>query len=188
MSDAEAAQSWKINENHWDNEKVVVFRVEDELFKLNLSRLTDVSEGFEAILNLPGVEGTVENPLYMGESVSKAEFRAFLEWIKHTAWAPLPSNQEDLLLSILKISHKWICEPGMQYAVRMLDYSLDVYKRIELAQAYGIPSWVKRAVPIRACEICVAPPALQSRDLRCSCGLLPTKYLVASDHLRLCIV
>ncbi|KAK7471986.1 hypothetical protein VKT23_000094 [Stygiomarasmius scandens] len=140
---------WKINEQHWDQEKTIVIRVEDELFKVNLSRLTDISEGFNALLGLPGVDGTLENPLYMGESVSKKEFRAFLDWIKHTAWKPLPSDDKDLLLSILKISSKWMCKPGMQYAVNSLElHSLDPWRKLELAQTYGIPIWVERAIPI----------------------------------------
>ncbi|KAF9455709.1 hypothetical protein BDZ94DRAFT_1315916 [Collybia nuda] len=125
------------------------WQAENTLFCINASALASYSEPLFNAFGLPrppGLkEGSEEDPI-LWPDLTAAEVASFLKWMTHIEWTPLPPN-EATLVDILKVSHRWMVEQGVAYAIHHLEQlGLPAPHRLELARRFQIVTWIRPAV------------------------------------------
>ncbi|TFK60364.1 hypothetical protein BDN72DRAFT_965718 [Pluteus cervinus] len=142
----------------WFDDRTMVYAAGDVLFRVSVGRLRYHSEVFYQIMGIPAApgskEGTEEVPLVL-VNVAPKEFESFLRWVYNVDASPLTSSlaasttfDEETLLHILKLSHNWECQDGVDFAFHQLDtrFSLAESHKLQLGCRYKFREWVGPAV------------------------------------------
>ncbi|KAL5523838.1 hypothetical protein ACEPAG_8011 [Sanghuangporus baumii] len=143
-----------INELCRDDEffyTLIVFRVEDSLFRVFREPFIRESEVFAGMFDLPVSEGMKRDgtdeaqPLHL-EGIRLVDFRPFLK-VLHAPQYHEPLNlSQDEWMSVLELSHMWGFSALRAQAIKQLDTSnLDAFRTIRLARKYDIPGWLPKA-------------------------------------------
>ncbi|KAJ7599885.1 hypothetical protein C8J56DRAFT_1156545 [Mycena floridula] len=136
------------DEKYWLDDCVMVFRVDNTLFRLPRSALTLGSVGWGNILSCPprpDSDGTEVHPIDLTGIVTKFQFKGMLEWLYKQPW-DFPGefdNNEELLIGVLKMSDQWLVPRMKEYVVKKLSTKgLHPARLIELSRLYKVPEWV----------------------------------------------
>ncbi|KAG6835623.1 hypothetical protein H0H93_016423 [Arthromyces matolae] len=141
----------EIDEEFWQDDRVLVFRCENKLYKIAVGRLQQHSEAFSQILSIPqdgaeNPEGTKENPIVV-PGVKTEEWRAFLKWLNHIELDPSLILTEEQLLSILKICRIWDITSGITFACHSIEQlDLRPTRMMYLGIHFSKASWIRQAV------------------------------------------
>ncbi|KAG1733537.1 hypothetical protein EDB19DRAFT_1911523 [Suillus lakei] len=135
----------------WFGDGNIVFRASNTLFCVHRGVLVRHSPALEAILAMPSgydTDGTEQLPIVLHQ-ISEEDFTYFtyfLSWVYHISSVP-PPPEEQLLVTILKVSHLWMISNSTKFAIDGLEnLTLQPTRRLELAQLYSIPQWIAPAI------------------------------------------
>ncbi|KAJ7016858.1 hypothetical protein C8F04DRAFT_1340206 [Mycena alexandri] len=147
---------WSQSQSHWYEDGSICIRIDNQLYKIHRSLLIKGSEAMDAVFTIPdgkasddpNREGTELYPLYL-EGIKKQEFDDFLGgFLYRVEYKPIPeADKERVFTNLLKLSDKWIVDPGKVYAIQNLEtILLSPSRRLELAGQFNISQWVHLAV------------------------------------------
>ncbi|KAL5485149.1 hypothetical protein ACEPAI_7791 [Sanghuangporus weigelae] len=143
-----------INELCRDDEffyTLIVFRVEDSLFRVFREPFICESEVFAGMFDLPVSEsmkrdGTDEaHPLHL-EGIRLVDFRPFLKALHAPQYHEPLNLSQDEWMSVLELSHMWGFVALREQAIKQLNTSdLGPFRTLRIARNYDIPAWVPKA-------------------------------------------
>ncbi|KAG6824887.1 hypothetical protein H0H92_005518 [Tricholoma furcatifolium] len=127
--------------------RLVVFSVDDTLFKVPRHHFEQDSSVFRDMFNLPCAEGvlpegeTDENPINL-EAITKEEFFSFLEVICPKHFQSQPQLPLQGWIAVLKLSAMWEFKAARDLAIlKLTPMTMNPIERIELAQACRVYEW-----------------------------------------------
>ncbi|CCL99366.1 uncharacterized protein FIBRA_01384 [Fibroporia radiculosa] len=140
--------SAKRHPEYYLDDELVIFRVEDKLFRVNRYFLIRESEFFRTMFELPpgaaDVEGTHDAAAIPLLQVTCSEFEALLHFVYKGMH---DDNQLNLpqWIDLLSFSTRFICDRIRERAIREIDGHyprVDPVVKIVLATMYSIPQWL----------------------------------------------
>ncbi|KAL5507225.1 hypothetical protein ACEPAH_6681 [Sanghuangporus vaninii] len=130
---------------------LIVFRVEDSLFRVFREPFIRESEVFAGMFDLPVSEGMKRDgmdeahPLHL-EGIRVVDFRPFLKALHAPQYHEPLSLSQDEWMSVLELSHMWSFVALREQAIKQLNaFDLNAFRRLRIARKYGIPGWVPKA-------------------------------------------
>ncbi|KAG1751725.1 hypothetical protein EDB19DRAFT_1824639 [Suillus lakei] len=131
----------------WFGDGNIVFCASNTPFCVHWGVLVCHSPALEAILAMPSgydTDGTEQLPIVLHQ-ISE-DFTYFLNWVYHISSVPPPPD-EQLLVTILKVSHLWMISNSIKFTIdRLENLTLQPNHRLELARLYSIPQWITPAI------------------------------------------
>ncbi|KAJ8580264.1 hypothetical protein M405DRAFT_71097 [Rhizopogon salebrosus TDB-379] len=132
----------------WFGDGNIVFQAGSILFRVHRGVLVCHSPALEQILALPSgydTDGTEHHPIILPQ-ITEQDFTYFLNWVYHVSSHP-PPPEEQFLVAILRVSHLWMINNSIEFAVDGLGHlGLVPARRLELARLYAIPQWIAPAI------------------------------------------
>ncbi|KAF5354750.1 hypothetical protein D9756_005649 [Leucocoprinus leucothites] len=156
----------------------VVFKVEDELYKVPNRPFARHSPAFRRLFSKPGFRKyDIQDPLVIGSSVTKADFEALLSFLFPEPVAN-PELSSDNWASILRLAARWEMSQVKQLAVERLEDSDfgTISTKLRMAQDLGVQKWYSSAMQtlvtrqeplgLAECQLLSQDHLLQALDLR----------------------
>ncbi|KAI5825311.1 hypothetical protein K523DRAFT_356110 [Schizophyllum commune Tattone D] len=144
-----------------DPAATLLLRVEGFAFKLYRALVLNDCVGLRQLLEMPQDSGISGDAVVDLGDTTKAELESYLHWKCHNANEELhadaqaldPVQRKDLLqrrerfcVDLLEFSRRWIVEgPQVEAAQALQTCRLTAVRRLQLARAYGLRSWIRPA-------------------------------------------
>lgn len=149
---------------YYFNDTLVVFLVEQRLFRVHTCFLTRDSDFFRGLFSLPQPENTAEGqsdvaPIRL-EGVTVHEFKCLMRFVYTSMYGPSISAIEDWI-ALLSISTRYDFERIRDMAIQELSTKVfDPIKKITLADKHNVPQWLSAAYV----DLCKRPEPLTEQE------------------------
>ncbi|KAJ7625624.1 hypothetical protein FB45DRAFT_921875 [Roridomyces roridus] len=128
----------------------IIFKVEDQIFKVPRYHFERSSEIFATTLTLPAAsnahaEGSSDDNPFVLEGIDKVDFQRLLKVLYPLDIPQILSMPKDDWISVLKLSTLWYFIDARNLAIKQLDnHNVDCIERILLARQYEVSTWLRR--------------------------------------------
>ncbi|THH32834.1 hypothetical protein EUX98_g1333 [Antrodiella citrinella] len=152
------------DEEFYFDDSLVVFLVEERLFRVHSHFLIRDSEFFRGLFSLPQPPDTAEGhndmkPIKL-EGVTVHEFKCLLRFLYSGMYGPIISSPEDWI-ALLSLSTRYVFDKIRDLAIQELSMKvLDPIKKIVLADRHNVPQWLSAAYV----DLCKRPEPLTERE------------------------
>ncbi|KAJ4465420.1 hypothetical protein C8J55DRAFT_566349 [Lentinula edodes] len=150
LSSQPHSADWQIAFEFFGNPEVIIFRVENALFRVNREQILTLVEGLaEPLENYFNTQknpalGTEKEPYHLA-GVTATTFRIFLKWLNHKHWEKLIMPQDDLL-QLYRFATMYICSTAARWSVDQFELlDITASHKLALGMALGIRTWIEPA-------------------------------------------
>ncbi|KAJ3573044.1 hypothetical protein NP233_g2674 [Leucocoprinus birnbaumii] len=154
---------------YFDKDPMVVFLVEDRLFRVHRYYLLAESQFFQDMFSIPPArgqraEGQSDARAVTLPDVKAVEFEALMDYL-YTPPHQETRRDRTFYLNLLSISHRFLCDDIFHYCVRKLSHDIKripVLKRLRLGEKYDLAVWQSSALN----ELAARPELLSDKEAK----------------------